>query len=150
MPYRWFPLLLTLCRCCPSWGVCHKGFRHICCCSSRCCYCCWVVCRYTQRVISHSCIVEGSCPGMLIIQPLRAYSLECSFIQMLRAYALGCFNHPNCWGLMPWNALSSKCVKWYHMHIALVVVVVHCRSCCCWLSRWCRSWWWCCCCLNLN
>ena len=36
---------------------------------------------------------------------------------------------------MPWNALSFKRVKWYHMHIALVVVVVHCRSSCCRVSR---------------
>jgi len=42
-----------------------------------------VVCRYTHGVFHNSYIVEGSCPGMLIIQ-------------LLRAYALGCFNHPNC------------------------------------------------------
>jgi len=36
----------------------------------------------------------GLMPWMLIIQLLRAYALECSFIQLLRAHALGCFNHP--------------------------------------------------------
>jgi len=54
---------------------------------------------------------------------------------------------------MPWNALSFKRVKWYHMHIVLVVVVgcivalllfvvvsLHSRrhrlSCCCVVVDW--------------
>jgi len=58
--------------------------------------------------VNHS-PVEGLCPGMLVIHPLRAY-------------ALGCFNHPNCWGLMPWNALSFKRVK--------MVPHAYCICCC--------------------
>jgi len=38
--------------------------------------------------ISYSDLVEGSCPGMFIIQLLRAYALERLVVQLLRAHAL--------------------------------------------------------------
>ena len=49
-----------------------------------------------NRVHSYSYLVEGSCPGMFIIQLLRAYALERLVVQLLRAHALECFNHSNC------------------------------------------------------
>jgi len=51
--------------------------------------------------LSYSCIVGGSCPGMLIIQMLRAYALERFIVHLLRAHALGCFNHPTVEGSCP-------------------------------------------------
>jgi len=38
--------------------------------------------------IAYSYIVEGSCPGMFIIQLLRAYALERLVVQLERAHAL--------------------------------------------------------------
>ena len=38
--------------------------------------------------IIYSYIVEGSCPGIFIIQLLRAYALERLVIQLERAHAL--------------------------------------------------------------
>jgi hypothetical protein len=103
-----FRCLVLLSCCWLSCGVCHKWLGTI----------DVVVVVVKLYVVIHkvspfaySWPVEGLCPGMFIIH-------------LLRAYALGCFNHPNCWGLMPWNACHSTRVKWYHMHIALVVVVV--------------------------
>jgi len=74
---------------------------------------------------------------MLIIQPLRAYALECLFIQLLRAYVLGCFNHPK---LLRAHALECLVIQTRKMvpHAyciiccrlcIVVVVVVGCRRC---------------------
>ena len=38
--------------------------------------------------IAYSYVVEGSCPGMFIIQLLRAYALERLVVQLLRVPAL--------------------------------------------------------------
>jgi len=87
--------------------------------------------------IACSYIVEGSCPGMFIIQPLRAYALERLVVQLLRAYALGCFNHPKllrahaleCLVIqtrkMVPHAYCISCCRWR----IVVVVVVGCRRC---------------------
>ena len=75
--------------------------------------------------IAYSYIVERSCPVMFIIQNVEGLcpGMPCRSIGE-GSCPVNALTIQNVEGLMPWNALSFKRVKWYHMHMHCCIVVI--------------------------